>query len=1015
MEFTSELQMEKNLIKQLTEGTSQWTYRPDLKTEEDLWNNFKNILEFNNVATLDEVPITRQEFQQIKNQLNFANFYDAAVFLRGENGKSKVSVQREDATLGTVHLDVINSREIAGGSSVYEVINQFQSLKDGLKDRDRRFDVSLLINGLPLIHIELKSRRTGYMDAFRQIKKYLREGKFTGIYSLVQMFVVSNGTDTRYIAAASDTKLNEKFLTRWVDKDNKLVSNYLDFARDVLSIPEAHQMVTQYCVLDKDKKSIILLRPYQIHAIKAVKKATTRQKSGYVWHTTGSGKTLTSYQVARNLLQIPSLDKTIFIVDRVALDQQTTASFLSYAENDIIEIDETDNVFDLVNKLASKDRTVIVTTIQKLNVVMKIYNKKKDGAKYKRLHSLKVAFVVDECHRAVTPQTQDLLKKFFPNSLWYGFTGTPIFGENARDAFGNLPRTTKEQYGESLHDYTVREAIGDEAVLGFQVEYKSTFSDDKLNNTLSETYPDKDIYNMEPIEKEKLIPIEAFEKDEHRLEVIDSIINKSQTKLGLHKGPGKSYGAMLTVSSIPEAQRYYELFKEVKAERSSVTIGNDVKSKIHDFPKVAITYSLTENKELSQEYDEKMSEAIEDYNKMFNSSFNLETVNSYNNDLNNRLARKHDRFLTRKEQIDIVIVVDRLLTGFDAPSLSTLFIDRPPLRPHHIIQAFSRTNRLYDRDKMYGQIVTFQTPNIWNQKADEAFKLYSRGGQDDVLAPSFEEALEELKNAIKELTSIAPNPDSVDGITNLEGMKKFAKAFQDFDKAYASIQVYSEFEKDKFEEDHKLTSKIIEDYKGKYENVIERIKEENGDKDDEDITFDIEYELQSVSKDTIDYEYLTMLIQTHVKNDNEPNPEPPADKEEIESILSEFEKTRPEYAYEVRKVWEDLQADGEKYRNKNISAVIQSRIDEHVDSYISEFSDKYFVSEDNLYFVAKHYNSDKESGKQLGESALINSADYETYKKHAENPLPKIKYRSQVRKGFKELIEEKILPYRWDE
>src|SRR5699024_1471 len=269
------------------------------------------------------------------------------------------------------------------------------------------------------------------------------------------------------------------FLTKWVDEKNSSINDYIEFANDVLSIPQAHKMVTQYTVIDDDRKSLILLRPYQIHAIESVKEASKQRESGYVWHTTGSGKTLTSYKVARNLLQIPSIQKTIFIVDRVDLDQQTTSSFTSYAENDVIDIDQTDNVSDLIKKLLSDDRTVVVTTIQKLNHVMKRFHGKEDTKRYQKLTQLKVAFVVDECHRAVSPQKKQEIEQFFIRSLWYGFTGTPIFGENAKQTLGNLPRTTEQQYGRRLHEYTVKEAIHDKAVLGFQIEYKSTFSEEE--------------------------------------------------------------------------------------------------------------------------------------------------------------------------------------------------------------------------------------------------------------------------------------------------------------------------------------------------------------------------------------------------------------------------------------------------------------------------------------------------------------------------------------------------------
>ena len=303
--------IEEKLIDQLVYGDSQWTYREDLKTEEDLWRNFKYILEQNNKDRLNGESLSDAEFEQVKNQLQFSSFYKAGEWLVGENGKVMVHVQRDTEKL---HLVVMNHEHIAGGSSVYEVINQYSALKDEddyyTVSRNRRFDVTLMINGLPMIHIELKNRQHSYMDGFNQIKKYISEGKFTGIFSAVQMFVVSNGVDTKYFAAASDTDLNAKFMSGWVDEKNNPVSDYLDFAKSVLRIPEAHEMIARYTVLDRDAKRLIILRPYQIHAIESIREASKIGKSGFVWHTTGSGKTLTSYKATRNLLMdIPSLDK----------------------------------------------------------------------------------------------------------------------------------------------------------------------------------------------------------------------------------------------------------------------------------------------------------------------------------------------------------------------------------------------------------------------------------------------------------------------------------------------------------------------------------------------------------------------------------------------------------------------------------------------------------------------------------------------------------------------------------
>ena len=516
IEYTLENEMEQRLIHQLTNGISQWKYRGDIHTEAELWKNFFKILESNNTKALNDHPLTAQEKEQIKNQLMFPNFYEAAKWIAGENGIAKVQVQREDASLGTIRLEVLHRNHIAGGKSVYEVVNQVVRQNQ----RDRRLDVTLLINGLPMIHIELKNHSAPFMDAFRQIRKYDREGMFRGIYSALQMFVVSNGVETKYIAAAKDGKINEQFLTGWVDKNNHPVKDLVSFTEHVLSIPRAHEMVMQYSVIDDEKKALIILRPYQVHAIEAVKQASREQKSGYVWHTTGSGKTLTSYKVARNLLQEPTINKTIFIVDRKDLDQQTTSSFMSYAANDTVDIDETENTDHLVKRLSSDDQTVVVTTIQKINTMLRKFEDGKYVREANKIKDKKVAFVVDECHRAVTPQAQHHIKQFMRKSLWYGFTGTPIFAENKREQIGDLAQTTEEQYGEKLHAYTVKEAIHDKAVLGFQIEYMTTMPD----------------------VKEEDIPDAAYENEEHMLKgsildaVDEGLVERDPTRKAIIKG-----------------------------------------------------------------------------------------------------------------------------------------------------------------------------------------------------------------------------------------------------------------------------------------------------------------------------------------------------------------------------------------------------------------------------------------------------------------------------------------------
>ncbi|WP_332284849.1 type I restriction endonuclease subunit R [Bacillus safensis] len=1008
--FVPESELEDSLIQQLIRGESQWTYRGDLHTEDELWQNFKNKLENNNKDVLNEVSLTEQEFRQIKDQLHFVNFYEAAKWLAGENGIAKVQVQREDAALGTIRLRVLNRADVAGGMSSYEVINQYQSNKRSKEDQERRFDVTLLINGLPMIHIELKNRKQSYMDGFRQIKKYLKEDKFTGIFSSVQMFVVSNGTDTRYIATARDEKLNERFLSKWVDRENQPVNNYLDFAKDVLSIPQAHKMVTQYTVIDSAKKALILLRPYQIHAIEAVKEASRRQESGYVWHTTGSGKTLTSYKVARNLLQIPSLQKTIFIVDRVDLDQQTTGSFESYAEHDVIEIDETDNVNDLIKKLLSHDRNVVVTTIQKLNHVMKRFDGKDDTKKSNMLRQLKIAFVVDECHRAVSPQKQQEIKEFFVRSLWYGFTGTPIFAENAKQAVGNLPRTTEEQYGRRLHEYTVKEAIYDKAVLGFQIEYKSTFSEEELDEALIQLHSEIELVDLTLADKEARLPKRVYEHERHMLEVIQSIVNKSRNKLGFQNGVGKTYNAILTTSSIAQAQRYYDLFKRVKAGETSVQISEKTKRTLPDFPKVAITYSISENEESSIENQEKMREALLEYNEAFNTSYTLETMRSYNRNVTDRLARKKEKFLPRSEQLDIIIVVDRLLTGFDAPCLSTLFIDRPAMKPHDLIQAFSRTNRLFDKSKKYGQVVTFQTPTIFEEKVKQALFLYSNGGENEVVAPTWEEAHEAFLTAIEELREIAPTPEGID-IESLKPaqLKKFAKAYQALDKAFANIQVYTEYSDAQLGSDYPIQLDEVEEYHGKYVNVLEKLRKEKEDKDDVDVN--IEYELESVKTEEINYEYILLLIQAFLPNtSNEKAKQPPTEKtaEEINQYIARLKKANPTLAGLMETLWANIQANPEAYRDQHVSSLLEQMIQQTIHTLIDDFAKTWWVQNDELAFMVANYNPSLT--KQNGEAELKETSDYEGYKEHTDNPVKRLTYWKTVKQAFEEMMQHDILP-----
>ena len=905
----------------------------------------------------------------------------------GENGKVMVHVQRDTEKL---HLVVMNHEHIAGGSSVYEVINQYKALKSEDEDstdvRDRRFDVTLMINGLPMIHIELKNKQHSYMDGFWQIKKYIGEGKFTGIFSAVQMFVVSNGVDTRYFAAAGDTELNPKFMSGWVDRKNNPVSDYLSFAKSVLRIPQAHEMIARYTVLDEDARRLILLRPYQIHAIESIREASKTGESGFVWHTTGSGKTLTSYKATRNLLMdIPSIDKTIFLIDRKDLDTQTTMAFQAYANNDLVDVDETDNVNDLKKKLKSADRQVIVTTIQKMQIL--ISKRLQEGTPdFDKIKNLRIAFVVDECHRAVTPKTKRELERFFGRSLWYGFTGTPRFAENPYPQMGDLPRTTEELYGKCLHSYTIQNAIHDKAVLGFQVEHNGP------KNMTDETDSSQ------------------YDNEAHMLKVLDVILNKSYYKLGFQNGKGMTYECMLTTKSIQVAQKYYELLTRVKNGETSLVIDEKIRQVLPDFPKFAITYSVTENEEGSHVNQEKMQKSLNDYNDMFGTKYEMSQIQSYNGNLNKRLARKDARFKSRREQLDLVIVVDRLLTGFDAPCMSTIFIDRQPMGPHDLIQAFSRTNRIYDTNKTYGQIVTFQAPMLFKKCVDNAVKLYSAGSTETALLAEWDEVEPAFRKALSALKICADKPSDIPGMSMKE-KKIFAKMFQEFDRLFAQLKSFTKYD-DSMLEAYGITEAEYEDYAGHYKNVMEEIRDskDHGDSDSSDTQVDQDYELMAYSSTKIDYEYIINLIQnivTPTEEDEEITPQERQKKlEEVKQYVAELRKDNEKVADLMSNLIADIEKDDRKYRGKSILNIIENMKRDCVEKVISDFCIQWYASKDDVMYAAIHYRN----GKIPNETAIKATVDYTSYKEAQETALPKYKFYNRMMAELKKTLDEEIKP-----
>ena len=976
--------IEQRLIDQLCGGDSQWTYRKDIRTEEQLWDNFKYILEQNNKAKLNDTPLSDSEFAKIKNDVSHASFYDAGKWQVGENGKVYVHVQRGNETL---HLVVMNNEHIAGGTSVYEVINQYQAFRtDEVDDkRDRRFDVTLLINGIPMIHIELKNKDHSYMDGYRQIEKYISEGKFRGLFSNIQMFVVSNAVDTKYFAAARAAELAEgkKFITGWVDNENYPVCDYLDFAKAVLRIPQAHEMIAKYTVLDNEKKKLLILRPYQIHAIEAMRAASKRSISGYIWHTTGSGKTMTSYKATRNLLMdIPSIEKTIFLIDRKDLDMQTKMAFQSYADNDTIDVDDTENVDALIRRLTDGNRQMIVTTRQKLQTM--IAKRLQEGTKeYGKIRNLRVAFVVDECHRAVTPETKRKIERFFAHSLWYGFTGTPIFEENRYEQKGDLPQTTDELYGACLHSYTIKNAIHDEAVLGFMVE------------------------NLGP--KKEDVDDAVFETEEHMRQVLDVVINQSYTKLGMQNGKGRTYEGILTVGSIAKAQRYYELLKRIKAGKDALKINEEICKVVPDFPKFAITYSVTENDEASTVNQDKMRESLQDYNAMFGTHYDVENINAYNSNLNDRLARKEKRYMERSQQLDLVIVVNRLLTGFDAPCLSTLYMDRSPMSPQDIIQAFSRTNRLFDANKTYGQVVTFQSPKDFKKEIDRALRLYSRGGEGVAVSEDWESVLDVFSIDVKTIHALGRTPEEISQLSR-EQKKSFIYAFRSLDKSFAHLKAFSRY-REELLADYDFSQEEYENYAAMYKNVMEELKKPKDEAENDNPVMD-DYDLIAYSKMRVDFEYIVELLQGLVNYlDQSSNDFQDAIFAKnilaLREISKEFAEDNQKLGELLEQVIDNIEQDKDRYKGQDIAVVVNQMRYDAIDTEIKTFAKLWNLNEDDVRYEVYNYRD----GEMANENTFKDRA-YASYKEGVEEPMPKFKFRKIIVEKFKHDLMENVLPLR---
>lgn len=895
-EPTSEDDFESMLIRHLQNlgGNKQWQYEPSLNTEAALWQNFKSILEQNNQDKLGDRPIlTDSEFAQVKSEIlrQCRTPYDAGHWIYGINGITQVELIRDkDPHLGSmssgehIYLNVFDQDQVGAGNTRYQIVNQvwLDSMEKG--DHNRRLDTTLLINGLPLIHIEEKYKGHDSREALNQIHQYIDENIFRGIYSTVQIFIAMTPNDTRYMANSESDNFNKDFSFRWQrESDSKPVFLWDEFCNLMLSIPMAHEMSTRYMILDgrRDAHKLIVMRPYQVYATRRVITRLRQhnfgmdpQEIGYIWHTTGSGKTISSFKTAWLASRLPNVDKVVFVVDRRALTKQTFENYQAY-DPDSTDVKsgvvaDTASTSDLSRKLRSTNtqHNIVVTSIQKLGELVK--RKRFKG------FDKNTVFIVDEAHRSTNGETLSAVKAKFPNSAWIGYTGTPVFRDDlTHKAFRNV-----------IHAYTIREAIQDQNVLGFKVDFEKTLSDDVVKEQLlprliERRYPETK--NDKQLMKQKIASMEEKEVEE----LIDSKIydnNKSHVqavvKNIIQNWPNRSadglYSAILTTHvnsgvSSPMAMMYFREFQKANKE---------LRSRGKRPLNVAVTFSWsTDNHDDMLANNSGLHEAMRIYNQTFGTLYGTKSVDEYFIDVMDRLRGTRED----GEKLDLVIVIDQLLTGYDAPKVNTLYVDRI-LSGSSLIQAFSRTNRIDDNEKKpWGRIVCFRYPQTAQKLMDDALSIYANrhsadyqgklgeGGAesdneddsslDGVLSQSFSALLEDAKEQLHEIKSLSDDFTIALPPRN-DDKQRAISLISSYNADIAKLKQCTEFDyenPDRLLEELGVTSQQHEHVVTVMRNELSRWAKNN----DQDGYFGIsalDFEVEHVKEIKVDYDYIDDLL-----------------------------------------------------------------------------------------------------------------------------------------------------------
>lgn len=838
---TKEHEIELQLIEKLK--ALKYTYRHDIRDREALERNFREKFE-----ALNRVRLTDAEFARLLDEIVSPDVFACSERLRNRN-----TFEREDGT--PLHYQLVNLRDWC--KNEFEVVNQ---LRINTRSSFHRYDVILLVNGLPLVQIELKALQISPRRAMQQIIEYKQEpgnGYSNMLLCFMQLFVVSNRSDTWYFANNNPEHFafnaDERFLPiyRWAAPDNKKITHLDDFAEAFLAKCTLAEMISRYMVLIQTERKLMMMRPYQIYAVKAIVDCIHQNRgNGYIWHTTGSGKTLTSFKASTLLKDIPDVEKVLFVVDRKDLDRQTRQEFNRFQPGCV---EENTNTETLVKHLLSNDYAdkVIVTTIQKLGLALDANHRKQYRQRLEPLRDKRIVFIFDECHRSQFGENHAAIREFFPNAQLFGFTGTPIFEQNAtyKTIEGTEARmvTTADIFSKQLHAYTITHAIDDGNVLRFHVDYfKPKGAPVKPGETLA---------------KQK---------------VVEAILEKHDAATG-----NRRFNALLATASIDDAIEYYRLFKEIQAKHqaedenfeplnvacvfSPPANGNqDIAQLQEDLPQ-----ELADNRKEPDRKQAALQEIIKDYNARYGTNFDLWTFDLYYQDIQQRIKDQKypNRDYPREKKIDITIVVDMLLTGFDSQYLNTLYVDKN-LKYHGLIQAFSRTNRVLNDSKPWGNILDFRAQK---DAVDEAIALFSGESGEQaraiwlvdpapVVVKKLGEAVEELRDFMQS-QGLECRPEEVVDLRGDEARAAFINHFKEVQRLRTQLDQYTDLdEQTRTTVENLLPKDTLRAFQGVYLDVAAQLKEKQRKTDADDPIGQLDFELVLFDSALIDYDYIMKLI-----------------------------------------------------------------------------------------------------------------------------------------------------------